>query len=83
MNSVCFQITFQGIISNFLCSQNYLVFLYVTQCLRLSSLCMYAPVIIKHTDTQTRETETDIMRDRDERDRDIREVIHITGGCQL
>lgn len=57
MNSGCFQITFQEIISNYLCSQNYLVFLHVTQCLCLSSLCMYAPVTIKHTDIQTRERE--------------------------
>lgn len=58
MNSGCFQITFQELTSNYLCSQNYLVFLYVTQCLCLSSLCIYAPVTIKHTDTQARERQT-------------------------
>lgn len=33
--------------------------------------------------TNKRETETDIKRDRDERDRDIREAMHTTGGRRL
>ena len=32
---------------------------------------------------QERETETDLKRDRDERDIDIREAMHTTGGRQL
>lgn len=46
-------------------------------------VCMLLLLSNTQTHKQERETETDIMRDRDERDRDIIEVIHITGGCQL
>lgn len=46
-------------------------------------VCMHLLLSNTQTHKQERETETDIKRDRDERDRAIREVIHITGGCQL